>query len=393
MAVILMGAMGCRSDQVQETSANKTTAVSDADEANNRSYGQQPELLEKGRVDMADLSPIGCEGNDVYPMFFEEKSIWARGTDNKVFQYQLKDGTKQGKGSYMFAVTLDQFSRTTDGMVWSGCLGEDGNAYLMKFDEHQSACTKEYSWENTAGFIKVIGCGDDILYIHRIELGKNGEVNTYYIEKYNTKKKELHVLHQTTYEKSTRMGSVIHSLALTDDKLYAMLYDATHTSSPYFLEEYSLDGERLRTYDLPEYDDAFIEAHSLVIDINAFDEYIAIKSLQNVVTIFRLQGQEARRIYFGEKKEESEKHITELMEIKQLDNVGNTDVQYVFFRLEDMLIVYDKSSENFDAISFDRDQIYPVAVNSEGIMLFATELADMPHLYTINIGHILASKP
>ncbi len=353
-------------------------------------FAEQPTIESKGSITSEDLRPLPITGN---VLFMSDRYVWSHNDADTLFQTDLVTGTAKEVGQYHQGNTLFQFTQTEKGTIWtsysSGDLSSDEEiTYLIAFDEQQATASTVKEWKNTSMFAKVVGY-DNYLYTFRIVNNPLSEEMQYLIEKHDTETTAVEVLVESVF--ANGKGTTITSIDVDGNALYALVGTEQGT---YQIVLYDLNGVEQKRYDMPEYTDEFLRIHSAPLDIEVFDGFVSIKSLQNYATVFQLHQDVAKRIYFTDNRYETIKNVAETPIPLPLIQDSAVESNYgVFFSMDKQLIVYDRTEKAFVSVSWDTGEKYPIAINNNGDVLFVEDVNKgsgwIKNYYVGNIGKFL----
>ena len=336
-------------------------------------FEEQPTIELKESITSEDLRPLPITGN---VLFMSDRYIWSHTDADQLWQTDLVTGTAKEIGQYHQGNTLLQFTKTENGVIWTsysyGDLSSDEEtAYLIAFDEQQATASTVKEWKNTSMFAKVVGY-DNYLYTFRIIDNPSSEEMKYLIEKQDTDANVVDVLVENSFLNGK--GTTITSIDVDENALYALTCTVADQRE-YQIIQYDLNGVEQKRYDMPEYTDEFLNIHSSPLDIEVFDGFVSVKSLQNYATVFQLQHDAAKRIYFTDNRYEAVKNVSEMPIPLPLIQDGAVESNYgVFFSMDGQIIVYDRTEKAFVSVGWETGEKYPIAINNNGDVLFTEDV-------------------
>lgn len=353
-------------------------------------YVEQPHINCIGTISDEQLNEISVPEADIYWFFLTNSHLWTINKSNIVYQTDLRTGESKEIGEYNYGQSLFQFTQTNDGSIWSSCAIEKNTTeeigYLVRFDNENSRFEFEKEWENTGMFIKVIGYSD-LLFVFRIVV--SNDTHKYLVEKYDFSNNNCEIIVEKTIKDGK--GSSIRSISIDGDNLYA-LTDKVANDTVFQLVRYDLNGKEQEIYDMPEYNEDFFKIHSGPLDIEVFNEYVSIKSLQNYSTIFQLQNNVAKRIYFTDNRQEAEKQVTETpIPLEVICDSAERNSPFTFFSLDNQIVFYDLNKQIFSSIVLNVGNKYPVTINNNNDVLFVENIDTQGNVkyYIGNIDSLL----
>lgn len=378
---------GCRSEDapLDTTTVFSTTAPSTVPTVSKEysPFVEQPSIQTIGTVHEEDLTAIYTPEPTVYPFFLTNSYMWYLNEENVIYQSDWRTGETKTLGEYRFGMTLEQFTQTSDGSVWTSFSTGDTDsmgmvvggemAYLVRFDEEQSTYTLVKEWADTSMFIKLVGVGETLIVSRIVD---EGSAMVYLIEKHHIGNGTGEVLVEKRVTKGE--GSTIYTIDVDGDNIYALISTVTGKEEDalcYQLVRYDLNGTELEVYDMPDYNEAFLRIHSGSLDMTVFDEYVSIKSLQGYSAVFQLQKGVAKRIYFTDNRLESERYVPEKpMPIPVIYDCGEADNRFVFFYVSNaekrQFLIYDRQKKAFRSVELDTGNKYPNCINSNYDVVF-----------------------
>ena len=353
-------------------------------------FVEQPAIKPKGSITSEGLRPLPING---YVLVMSDRYVLSHNDADTLYQTDLTTGIAKEVGQYNQGNTLLQFTQTANGAIWTtfsyGDLSaDDETAYLVKIDEHQSKASIVKEWENTSMFAKVVGYHNS-LYVFRIVDNLSSGKMAYRIEKHDTDTDAVDVL--VEYAFANGKGTTITSIDVDENALYALV---CVEQGIYQIVQYDLNGVEQKRYDIPEYTDEFLHIHSAPLDIEVFDGFVSIKSLQNYATVFQLQQDVAKRIYFTDNRYEAVKNVAETPIPLPLIQNGALESKYgMFFSMDKQIIAYDCTENTFVSVGWNTGDKYPIAINNNGDVLFAEDVNQgstwVRNYYLGNINHCL----
>ncbi len=353
-------------------------------------YVEQPHINCIGTISEERLNEISAPETDISLFFLTNSHLWSINKSNIIYQTSLQTGESKKIGEYTFGQSLFQFTQTNDGSIWSSYSIEksttEETAYLVRFDNDNSKFELEKEWEDTSMFIKVVGHSDH-LFVFRIV--SSNDTHKYLIEKYDFSNNNCEIIVEKTLKGGK--GSSIRSISIDGDNLYALTEKVTN-DTVFQLVRYDLNGTERETYDMPEYNEDFFKIHSGPLDMEVFNEYVSIKSLLNYSTIFQLQNNVAKRIYFTDNRQESEKQVTETpIPLQAICDSAERNSPFTFFVLNNQIVFYDQNKEMFSSIVLNVENKYPVAINNNNDVLFMENIDTQGNIkyYIGNIDSLL----
>ena len=294
-------------------------------------FVEQPAIKPKGSITSEGLRPLPING---YVLVMSDRYVLSHNDADTLYQTDLTTGIAKEVGQYNQGNTLLQFTQTANGAIWTtfsyGDLSaDDETAYLVKIDEQQSKAGIVKEWENTSMFAKVVGYHNS-LYVFRIVDNPSSGKMAYRIEKHDTDTDAVDVL--VEYAFVNGKGTTITSIDVDENALYALV---CVEQGVYQIVQYDLNGVEQKRYDMPEYTDEFLRIHSAPLDIEVFKGFVSIKSLQNYATVFQLQQDVAKRIYFTDNRYEAVKNVAETPIPLPLIQNGAMESKYgMFFSMD-----------------------------------------------------------
>lgn len=353
-------------------------------------FVEQPAIEPKGSITSEDLRPLPING---YVLVMSDRYVLSHNDADTLYQTDLTTGIAKEVGQYNQGNTLLQFTQTANGAIWTtfsyGDLSaDDETAYLVKIDEQQSEAGIVKEWENTSMFAKVVGYHNS-LYVFRIVDNLSSGKMAYRIEKHDTDTDAVDVLVEYAFDNGK--GTTITSIDVDENALYALV---CVEQGIYQIVQYDLNGVEQKRYDMPEYTDEFLHIHSAPLDIEVFKGFVSIKSLQNYATVFQLQQDVAKRIYFTDNRYEAIKNVAETPIPLPLIQNGALESKYgMFFSMDKQIIAYDCTENTFVSVGWNTGDKYPIAINNNGDVLFAEDVNQgstwVRNYYLGNINHCL----
>lgn len=338
-----------------------------------------------GTVSDNDLHQINYLPDNEYILIWSESCIVTREYDTGEISMTFPaDGQTIFLGHQNFDIASDQYTKAADGVFWSEAefnpMSESPSAQLIKFVPDEKRYDVEKEWGRTIGLAKIVSL-DEKLFIHRIAV--NGKSREYYIEEYDIETKAEKIIVSSSLNGESLNGKTIYSFAVFDNNFYVL----THSSDAgYRIEKYSIDGEKLNSYDLPVFSPNYMNTHSGFVGLEVYNSYFFFSHLGGGYTVLKLTDNRFEEINTSEHNSKEQ--------LNRIPQFGNSDAEknrFLFFKAQQRLVIFDKTAEKFYSIelAFNNHQLGLSGINERNELLLLDVSGNTPVYYFVDINKLL----